>query len=192
VDNHYEILGIGTTASDRQIKAAWRAGIKGSHPDRHPEDPKAETRFKRIQTAYEVLSDPAKRQIYNAENVQPVNTWQWEPGPAYETEAPPTSPPPPPPTADYNQQSAPPWVRRAWHGPNASCVSCGESVGAGLARCRPCWDIYQEELAEPVQVNRMVRAPSQSVEFCYGEQQSLEDAYGDLGYWTRQGIPRWK
>jgi molecular chaperone DnaJ len=64
--DYYEVLGIGRGASEAQIKKAFRRLALESHPDRHPHDPQAEERFKEVSEAYEVLSDPQRRQIYDA------------------------------------------------------------------------------------------------------------------------------
>ncbi|WP_025323660.1 molecular chaperone DnaJ [Deferrisoma camini] len=63
--NYYEILGIHRNASAAEIKQAFRQLALRFHPDRNPEDPEAEARFKEIAEAYEVLSDPARRAEYD-------------------------------------------------------------------------------------------------------------------------------
>ncbi|MEJ5258207.1 MAG: molecular chaperone DnaJ [Fervidobacterium sp.] len=65
--DYYEILGIPKNASDDEIKAAYKKLVKEWHPDRHAGDKKkqAEQKFKEIQEAYEVLSDPQKRAMYD-------------------------------------------------------------------------------------------------------------------------------
>ena len=61
----YIILEIGRTASENDIKRAFRKLARRCHPDINPGDRSAEERFKRIAEAYEVLSDPAKRKFYD-------------------------------------------------------------------------------------------------------------------------------
>ena len=63
--DYYAILGITRGASAEEIKRAYRKLARQSHPDANPADPHAEERFKQIGEAYEVLSDPAKRQQYD-------------------------------------------------------------------------------------------------------------------------------
>ncbi|CAN1212332.1 J domain-containing protein [Tumidithrix helvetica PCC 7403] len=63
--NYYEILGIPKTASVDEIKRAYRKLARKYHPDLNPGDKSAEERFKDIGEAYEVLSDPSRRQQYD-------------------------------------------------------------------------------------------------------------------------------
>src|SRR5271163_4376205 len=62
---YYESLSVERTASDGDIKAAFRKQAMQCHPDRHPGDTNAEHRFKEINEAYEVLKDPDKRAAYD-------------------------------------------------------------------------------------------------------------------------------
>lgn len=61
----YDILDVSRTASTEEIKKAFRAKARDSHPDANPEDPTAEARFREIAEAYEVLSDPERRHRYD-------------------------------------------------------------------------------------------------------------------------------
>ena len=63
--NHYEILGVKQTASQEEIKQAFRGRAKRHHPDRNPNDRHAHARFNLINEAYETLSDPGRRRTYD-------------------------------------------------------------------------------------------------------------------------------
>lgn len=63
--DYYATLGVPRTASQADVKKAFRRLARESHPDRHPGDGAAERRFKEINEANEVLSDPQKRKLYD-------------------------------------------------------------------------------------------------------------------------------
>jgi len=62
---YYEILSVEKTASQDDIKRAYRRLAMKWHPDRNPDNAEAETEFKACTEAYEVLSDPERRQLYD-------------------------------------------------------------------------------------------------------------------------------
>lgn len=63
--DYYKILGVDRKASEEDIRKAYRDLAKQHHPDRNPNNKQAEERFKEINEAYQVLSDPTKRQHYD-------------------------------------------------------------------------------------------------------------------------------
>jgi molecular chaperone DnaJ len=63
--DYYEVLGVGRDASEEDIRKAYRKLAMKYHPDRNPDNPKAEEYFKEAKEAYEILSDPQKRAAYD-------------------------------------------------------------------------------------------------------------------------------
>lgn len=63
--DYYEVLGVGKNASADEIKKAYRKKAIEFHPDKNPDDKQAEEKFKEAAEAYDVLSDPQKRQRYD-------------------------------------------------------------------------------------------------------------------------------
>ena len=63
--DYYSTLGVAKTASQKEIKQAYRKVARKHHPDVNPGDKGAENRFKELNEAYEVLSDPVKRKKYD-------------------------------------------------------------------------------------------------------------------------------
>lgn len=65
MENYYDILGVQKTATEDEIKKAYRSLAFKYHPDRNPGDKSAEEMFKKISVAYDTLSDPAKKRNYD-------------------------------------------------------------------------------------------------------------------------------
>lgn len=63
--DYYEVLGVSKSASEAEIKKAYRQMAIKYHPDKNPDDKTAEDKFKEAAEAYEVLSNPEKRQRYD-------------------------------------------------------------------------------------------------------------------------------
>ena len=83
--DYYAALGVKKDASDKEIKSAFRKLARKYHPDLHPDDPGAVTKFKEVNEANEVLSDPEKRKKYDQYGPQWEAYQSWEragkPGP---------------------------------------------------------------------------------------------------------------
>jgi molecular chaperone DnaJ len=67
MSNHYETLGVDKSATDDDVKKAYRKLAMKYHPDRNPDDPTAESKFKEVKAAFEALETGSKRQQYDAE-----------------------------------------------------------------------------------------------------------------------------
>ena len=63
--NYYEILGVSIDADENEIKSKYRKLAMKYHPDRNPDDKKAEEMFKKVSEAYEILGDKEKRKEYD-------------------------------------------------------------------------------------------------------------------------------
>ena len=63
--DYYEVLGVSRTASDAELKKAFKKLAMKYHPDRNPDDPAANEKFKEAAEAYEVLSDSEKKSAYD-------------------------------------------------------------------------------------------------------------------------------
>jgi len=71
VNDYYEVLGVSEGANADEIKKAYRKLAREHHPDRNPDKPTAEAKFKEIQEAYSVLSDEKKRKEYDLSRKNP-------------------------------------------------------------------------------------------------------------------------
>src|SRR5436190_3180440 len=77
--DYYEVLGIDRGADGAELKKAFRRLARELHPDVNKHDPEAEEKFKEAAEAYEVLSDPERRRIYDAYGHDGLRTGGWAP-----------------------------------------------------------------------------------------------------------------
>src|SRR3974390_2946522 len=88
--DYYETLGVPRTADAEEIRKAYRKLARKHHPDLNPGDKAAEDRFKKVQEAYDVLSDDKKRKIFDqfgfySDNIPPnAGTGPGAGGPGFE------------------------------------------------------------------------------------------------------------
>jgi curved DNA-binding protein CbpA len=68
----YRVLGLPPDASRAEIVHAYRRQVRAVHPDARPSDPAASARFRALARAYEVLSDPARRDAYDRQRARPA------------------------------------------------------------------------------------------------------------------------
>ena len=78
--DYYEVLGVDRSADAEALKKAYRALALKYHPDRNPDDPAAEDKFKEASEAYAVLSDPEKRRAYERFGFEGVGAGAGQPG----------------------------------------------------------------------------------------------------------------
>ena len=77
--DYYEVLGVGRDADEAAVKKAFRRLARELHPDVNAHDPDAEAKFKEAAEAYEVLSDPDRRQLYDSYGHEGLKTGGYQP-----------------------------------------------------------------------------------------------------------------
>ena len=76
--NAYEVLGVENTATEAEIRAAYKRRVRDAHPDRHGGSEAAHERFLEVQAAYEVLSDPQRKEAHDQNPDQLLDETLWE------------------------------------------------------------------------------------------------------------------
>ena len=74
--DYYEVLGLDRNASSDDIKTAFRSLARKPHPDKNPDDPDSESKFKEVQEAYAILSNPDEKSV---STIDTVTTGRGEP-----------------------------------------------------------------------------------------------------------------
>ena len=82
--DYYQILGVARTASESEIKKAYRKLARKHHPDFNPNNKQAEEKFKQVQEAYEVLSDADKRKKFDLLGANYKNGAEFTPPPNWD------------------------------------------------------------------------------------------------------------
>jgi molecular chaperone DnaJ len=77
--DYYEVLGIDRGADEAEVKKAFRRLARELHPDVNAHDPEAEEKFKEVAEAYEVLTDPERRQVYDAYGHEGLRSGGYQP-----------------------------------------------------------------------------------------------------------------
>jgi curved DNA-binding protein CbpA len=182
---HYQILGVDNSATPEDLKKAYKAAAKASHPDHHPDDPTAEERFKAVAAAWDVLGDAEKRKAYDELLARPP-----EPEPL-------PPPPPPPPRQRQPWEDVQPAPRSTAADPGV-CPACLIAQRSGRLRCADCDQAHHAYVHGVHQASAGARrryaplAPRmRPLESYWRRQVVLEDAFGHLGAWGRDGLPRW-
>src|SRR6186713_2444879 len=83
--DYYKVLEVARDASEADIKKAYRRLAMKHHPDRNPNDNQSEEQFKEAKEAYEVLSDPARRAIYDQHGHEGLEAQRGGGGPGFNT-----------------------------------------------------------------------------------------------------------